>query len=166
MEKIHSYSAHIVWTGNLGAGTQNYTSYGRDFTVSIKNKPPLLGSADAAFRGDAARYNPEELLLASLSSCHMLWYLHFCADAGITVLSYSDVCSGAMAEKANGSGYFTKVLLQPAVIITDASKVEQAIHLHEKANQYCFIANSVNFPVLHKPTVQVKDGGSFTVAQI
>ena len=135
--KKHTYSLKTEWTGNTGQGTANYRVYDRSYTVSIQNKPDLLGSSDPAFRGDSMRHNPEELLLASLSSCHLLWYLHLCSELGIIV------------ETPNGSGYFTEVTLNPVVTITEVSMIEKAIELHKKANERCFIANSVTFKVLH-----------------
>ncbi len=147
MAKTHHYHTLLSWTGNTGQGTKSYTSYERSHTIQVKNKPEIPASSDPSFRGDAARYNPEELLVASLSSCHMLWYLHLCSEAGIIVEKYSDKAEGVMIEEANGSGRFTEVTLYPEVVISDAAKMELANELHEKAHAYCFIANSCNFPV-------------------
>lgn len=151
--KTHEYSLNLQWTGNSGSGTSNYRSYERSHTISIPGKSTIEGSADPAFRGDASKFNPEELLLASLASCHMLWYLHLCADSGISVTSYSDDPSGTMTETASGSGKFTEVTLRPKVQITDPLRFEEARTLHKKANELCFIANSVNFPVNHEPEI-------------
>lgn len=150
--KKHHYNTELIWTGNNGKGTLNYQSYGRAYTISIKNKPDLSGSSDPAFRGDNSKHNPEELLLASLSSCHMLWYLHLCSSEGIIVQEYSDHATGTMVESADGSGKFTEVILKPSVVISDNKKIIRANELHHKANEMCFIANSVNFPVHHHPT--------------
>lgn len=154
--KEHHYTATIQWTGNKGTGTSNYRSYERSHTISIANKTIIEGSSDPAFRGDKTKHNPEDMLLSSLSSCHMLWYLHFCSEAGIIVTDYMDNATGIMEETANGSGRFKEVILNPAVIITAESMIEKAKQLHEKAHEFCFIANSVNFEVKHVPTVSVK----------
>jgi organic hydroperoxide reductase OsmC/OhrA len=84
----------------------------------------------------------------------MLWYLHFCADNQIVVESYEDAPRANMALENNGSGKFTSAELRPTVIISDPEKISLATSLHEQAHQYCFIANSVNFPILLTPNVQ------------
>ena len=152
MNKEHQYQTSLIWTGNKGEGTKNYRAYERSYTITIEGKPPLLGSSDPTFLGDRTKYNPEELLVMALSSCHMLWYLHLCADEGIIVVEYKDDAIGIMQEERNGSGRFTEVILQPVVTIADKTLIEKAQELHEKANKMCFIANSCNFPVNHKPT--------------
>ena len=149
--KTHNYATTINWTGNTGKGTQSYTAYKRDYSISAQGKTEIAGSSDPAFRGDPTRYNPEELLLASLSSCHMLWYLHLCAEAGVIVTAYTDSATGIMTETANGSGRFTEVTLNPIVTVTESTMVETANSLHKKANELCYIANSCNFPIHHKP---------------
>ena len=143
----HNYSATVVWTGNSGEGTKNYRAFSRDHEITCGDKPTIAGSADPAFLGDSSRYNPEELLLSSLSACHMLWYLHLCADAGITVSSYEDNAEGRMVETKSGGGHFDKVTLKPTVSIGENDDSELAPSLHEKAHSLCFIANSVNFEV-------------------
>lgn len=155
MSKQHIYTLTTKWTGNTGTGTSAYKAYERAHTIEKKNKPDILLSSDPAFRGDTTRYNPEELLLASLSSCHMLWYLHLCSEAGIVVVDYADYATGIMEETAEGGGKFVEVALHPAVIVSDASMIEKANALHHKANELCFIANSVNFPVKHEPVCGV-----------
>jgi organic hydroperoxide reductase OsmC/OhrA len=155
MTRQHHYSILVQWKGNLGQGTSSYHSYERSHTVTIAGKPDLDCSSDVAFMGDKSRYNPEELLVASLSSCHMLWYLHLCAEEGVVVLDYADDATGSMAETSNGGGYFTEVVLSPAVIVAEASMVNKANELHKKANELCFIAKSVNFPVRHRPSTSV-----------
>lgn len=152
MKKEHHYLLTTKWTGNLGEGTKDYTSYERSFDIEINNKVNIRGSSDPAFRGDLTKHNPEELLLASLSSCHMLWYLHFCATAKIIVTEYSDSAAGVMVETANGSGQFVKVILKPLVVVAEAAMISQALALHQKASKYCFIANSMNFPIIHQPS--------------
>lgn len=147
----HTYSAHLVWTGNSGRGTASYKSYGREYVVRMDGKPYLHGSADPAFRGDASRYNPEDLLVASLSACHLLWYLHLCAVAKVVVVEYSDDAGGTMVLDKDGGGRFTEVILRPRVVVADAAMIERATVLHAEAHAKCFIANSVNFPVRHEP---------------
>jgi organic hydroperoxide reductase OsmC/OhrA len=148
--KEHNYRTTLVWTGNRGNGTVNYSGYDRNFTISIKDKADIEGSSDPAFLGDKNRHNPEELFVASLSSCHMLWYLHLCAEAGIVIVDYTDEAQGIMQETVMGGGRFIEVILHPVVTITDATSLEQANELHNAANKNCFIANSCNFPVRHK----------------
>lgn len=156
MVKQHHYRATIHWTGNKGEGTSHYRAYDRSHTISINDKPDLLGSSDPAYRGDNTRHNPEDLFLSSLSACHMLWYLHLCAEAGVVVTGYRDQAISVMTETADGGGHFTMVRLNPEVTVTDSSMVAKAEELHNKANQLCFLANSVNFPVLHYPTIRIQ----------
>lgn len=144
------------WTGNTGNGTASYQSYERSHLLQVTGKPDIPGSSDPSFRGDKTRYNPEEMLVASLSSCHMLWYLHLCSAAGIIVVDYVDHATGAMTETPDGGGYFSEVILHPEVTITDASQTTKADELHKKANELCFIANSVRFPVHHQPICKVQ----------
>ena len=152
-EKFHNYKSTVVWTGNNGNGTDNYKNYERSHTISIQNKCDISASSDAPFRGDITKHNPEDLFLSSISSCHMLWYLHLCADNGIVVQEYSDEAEGTMLQTETGGGYFTQVTLHPKVVIEDKSLIQFAIELHHKANQKCFIANSLGFKVLHNPTI-------------
>jgi organic hydroperoxide reductase OsmC/OhrA len=151
--KVHEYSTQVIWTGNEGTGTSAYRAYRRDHDISVPGKPLIAASSDPAFRGDPARYNPEEIFVASLSSCHMLWYLHLCADAGILVMSYVDEARGIMMETEDGGGRFTEVVLHPRVQVAAGSNIDVAARLHEHAHQKCFIANSVNFPVTCMPVV-------------
>jgi organic hydroperoxide reductase OsmC/OhrA len=155
MKGQHNYSLQLKWTGNKGTGTSNYRAYERSYTIFVENKADLLGSSDPAFRGDRTKHNPEEFLVASLSSCHMLSYLHLCAEAGVVVTDYADHAIGIMMETSNGGGHFTEVTLNPIVIVTETSMIEKANELHKKANEMCFIANSVNFPVHHKPVSKI-----------
>ncbi|MEN4760031.1 OsmC family protein [Chryseobacterium sp. C39-AII1] len=156
MSKEHHYKTTIEWTGNQGTGTDNYRNYERTHTISVENKPIIEGSSDPAFRGDKKKHNPEDMLLSSLSSCHMLWYLHFCSVEGVIVTAYTDNATGIMVEETNGSGHFSEVTLNPTVTVSDESMIEKAKELHHKANEFCFIAKSVNFPVKHIPIVLVK----------
>lgn len=156
MSKQHHYQAQVTWTGNTGSGTSGYAQYKRDFNISSEGKPDLPGCSDVAFRGDPAKYNPEDMLLCSLSSCHMLWYLHLCADHGIVVSSYTDKARGVMEEVQGGGGRFTGVSLYPVVEIGDASQIALARQLHEQAGEKCFIAQSCNFPVKVHPETRVR----------
>ena len=146
MNKEHHYTVNVQWTGNLGTGTSNYTAYSRNHTVQIDHKPDLPGSADKPFRGDISKHNPEDMLLSSLSTCHMLWYLHLCADAGVIVTAYTDTAEATLVQTENG-GHFSMANLHPIVTVAANSMIELALQLHHKAHACCFIANSVNFPV-------------------
>ena len=152
MGKEHHYETKIVWTGNLGNGTENYKSYERSHKIVIENKIDLDSSSDAAFLGDKTKHNPEDLLVSAISSCHMLWYLHLCSANGIIVTEYEDNASGKMVESDINGGKFVEVTLKPNVTITDNSKIEKANELHKEANRMCFIANSCNFPIKHIPS--------------
>ena len=160
--KPHLYRLEVTWTGNTGSGTQSYNAYDRAHTITAADKPAIAASADPVFRGDKTKYNPEELLVASLSSCHMLWYLHLCAEAKVIVTRYVDYPIGTMMETGDGGGQFSKVLLRPIVTITPESNSELAAQLHEQAHQKCFIANSMNFPVLCEPSVQLEPEANFS----
>jgi organic hydroperoxide reductase OsmC/OhrA len=150
LTKLHHYEITVRWIGNTGTGTSGYKNYKRDHEIlSRPGKPPIPGSSDPAFRGDPARWNPEELLVAALSACHKLWYLHLCAEAGVTVVGYSDHAEGIMEEADDGSGRFQRVILKPKIAVAVGSDAEKAQALHEEAHAKCFIANSVNFPVEH-----------------
>ncbi len=152
MRKEHTYNVTVKWTGNTGSGTLNYKSYERSHIISAVNKPEISASSDPVFRGDKTKYNPEELLVASLSGCHMLWFLHLCAEAGIVVTGYFDNPTGIMIETENGGGKFKEVVLRPEVTVQNAQSVELLDEMHKKAHGLCFIANSVNFPVKPIPT--------------
>ncbi len=158
MNKEHTYKLAIKWTGNNGLGTNDYRTYDRSHTLSIENKKDILCSSDPAFRGDTTKHNPEEFLVASISACHMLWYLHLCADAGVVVMDYTDNATGTMQETEGGGGHFTEVTLYPTVVVSNKSMIDKANELHDKANKLCFISNSCNFPIYHKPTCIVKNG--------
>ncbi|MGO8692229.1 MAG: OsmC family protein [Rectinemataceae bacterium] len=151
--KTHAYAIRLRWEGNLGRGTKDYTGYGRGFRVSVAGKPDMVGSADPAFRGDADRHNPEELLVIALSSCHMLSYLALCAHAGISVVEYGDEAGGVMRTTPEGGGSFESVTLRPRVTIVDTAREAEAMALHERAHALCYIASSCNFPVLHRAEV-------------
>lgn len=153
--RTHRYEVLVTWTGNTGVGTRSYKEYSRAHAIAAGAKPDILGSADPAFRGEAERWNPEDLLVAALSACHKLWYLHLCADAGITVLDYRDRAEGTMVE-GSAPGRFTEVVLRPEVRIAESARLQEASNLHAKAHGQCFIANSVNFPVRCQPRISVE----------
>ena len=145
--KEHHYKIKVEWIGNHGEGTKTYRSYGREHTISANGKPEISASSDPAFRGDATRYNPEDLLVASASACHMLSYLHLCAVNDVVVVGYQDAAMGTMQETERGSGKFIEVVLEPKVTISAESDAAKAMMLHDEAHHLCFIANSLNFPV-------------------
>lgn len=149
--RLHHYPVRMTWTGNTGTGTRDYRGYERAHEYSVPGKPVIPGSSDPAFRGDKTRYNPEELLVMSVSSCHMLWFLHLCAEAGVTVTAYDDEASGTMVETADTGGHFTEVTLRPRVSVEGSASREQLLALHDRAHHLCFIANSLNFPVKCEP---------------
>ena len=159
MNKEHNYEATVIWTGNSGKGTQNYKNYDRSYRICINDKPEILGSSDVAFRGDSTKYNPEELLITAIASCHMLWYLHLCAEENVVITAYKDFVSGSMKIDANGRGGFSKVVLNPTITISEISMKEKAIELHQKANEFCFIANSINFPIEHVVKIESEAKG-------
>ena len=149
----HRYAVSLSWSGNLGGGTSGYRDYSRNHEIGADGKPVIYGSADPAFRGDRSRWNPEELLVASLSACHKLWYLHLAAEAGIIVTAYADRAEGVMKVGRDGVGRFKSVVLHPAVTVAPGSNLGQARTLHKPAHEKCFIANSVNFPVECEPEI-------------
>lgn len=144
----HHYQLSVQWTGNHGSGTSGYRDYGREHVITAAGKPPIPGSSDPAFRGDATRWNPEELLVASASACHKLWYLHLCADAGIIVTAYEDQAEGTMDEER-----MQRVVLRPRVTISAGDR-DLALQLHHTAHEKCYIANSVNFPILCEASIE------------
>lgn len=152
----HHYAVTVEWTGNLGPGTTNYRAYDRRHEITAEAKPPIPGSSDPAFRGDRQRWNPEDMLVASLSACHMLWYLHFCAVNGIVVTAYRDRAEGTMAEDGGGAGRFVSVTLKPEITVEPGADLAKARALHHDAHASCFIANSVNFPVGCAPEIRVE----------
>jgi organic hydroperoxide reductase OsmC/OhrA len=151
----HRYALRATWTGDRGTGTSGYRDYDRAVTVDVAGKPSLLLSADKPFRGDPTRWNPEDLLLAALSECHLLSYLHACVQAGVIVVAYEDDATGTLVEDGRGAGAFTEVMLRPRVTVAEAGMVEPARAAHAQAHAWCFIANSVSFPVRHEPVILV-----------
>lgn len=160
MGLLHEYAADVVWTGAGATGTTGYTAYARDHEVRVPGKATILASADPAFRGDPARHNPEELLVAALAECHMLWFLHFAATSGVVVVGYADRAGGTMRVEAAGHGQFTGVVLRPQVTVRPGAAVGAALDaqladLHRRAHEHCFIARSVSFPVRTEPAPAV-----------
>jgi organic hydroperoxide reductase OsmC/OhrA len=160
MPRSHSYEVSVTWTGNRGTGTSGYRAYGRDHDVVADGRPVIAGSSDPVFRGDPARWNPELELVAALSQCHMLAYLHVCVVAGVIVTGYTDHAGGTMSEAEDGSGRFTEVVLRPQVAVASPEMAQAAASLHEEAHAKCFIASSVNFPVRHEPVITVAEVSS------
>ncbi len=161
MKDEHNYSLTIQWPFAPGDATNSYTSYQRKHEITGEGKTiGIPMSSDPHFRGDAENYNPEELLLGSLSSCHMLWYLHLCSTNGVVVTSYRDEPIGLMITQKNGSGRFDSVTLKPVVEVATKEMIEKAITLHQQAHEMCFISNSVNFKVNHEPKIEVSPSGA------
>jgi organic hydroperoxide reductase OsmC/OhrA len=152
----HHYAVSVEWQGNLGSGTSDYKSYSRDHLVTAEGKPPIEGSSDRVFRGSPERWNPEELMLAALSQCHMLSYLHVAATTGVVVVAYRDAAVGTLQQTRNGGGQFTSVTLRPVVTIS-SGELELALSLHREASEKWFVAASVNFPVLYEPQINAVD---------
>lgn len=152
-EHDHHYAVKVTWAGNRGTGTSGYREYDRDHMISAQGKPDIAGSSDPAFRGDSKRWNPEELLLASISACHKLWYLHFCAVSGVVVSDYVDEPQATMVLKKDGAGHFTEAVLKPVVTLAKGDP-QTARELHGDAHEKCFIAASVNFPIRVEPTIK------------
>ena len=152
--KEHYYAVEVRWTGNLGEGTKSYQSYARTYDIISGPKPMISGSSDPAFRGNQDRWNPEDLMVAAVSACHKLWYLHLCAVAGVNVVAYVDRAQGVMIENDKRGGYFTGVTLRPEVTVTADSDTAKAAALHHDAHEKCFIANSVNCPIRCEPSIK------------
>jgi organic hydroperoxide reductase OsmC/OhrA len=153
MPRTHNYDVTVTWTGTSGTGTSGYRAYERDHEVTADGRPVIAGSSDPLFRGNPSRWNPELELVAALSQCHMLWYLHLCAVAGVVVTSYADDAAGTMTEDDDGGGRFTDVVLRPRITVAAPEMIEPAASLHSEAHAKCFIASSVNFPVRHEPVI-------------
>lgn len=156
--RSHSYRVEVAWSAGTSPGTINYRAYPRSHAIVAGGKPPIAASSDPAFRGDAMSYNPEELLIGALSSCHMLWYLHLCSNQRIVATEYRDDADGTMELAPDGSGHFVRVTLRPAVTVAGSVDAAVAIALHEDAHRFCFIAQSVNFPVFVEPQPLVRRG--------
>ena len=151
---MHEYAARLVWNDTTGEGTADYARYSRQYSISIAGKPDLIGSADAAFKGEPGKHNPEDLFLAAISSCHVLTYLALCARKGVRVLAYEDEARGTLKLSADGGGKFEEVVLHPRVTIVGSEHAELAMQLHDMAHKLCFIAQSCSVPIRHEPTIQ------------
>jgi organic hydroperoxide reductase OsmC/OhrA len=159
ISRSHRYEARLIWAGSGSEDAKAFRNHNRSYRLDAPGKPAIAGSSDAIFRGDAARWNPEDLLIASLSACHHLWYMGLCAAAGIVVLAYEDDADGEMIEEeVDGAGQFVRVTLRPRVVLAPAADRAKALALHKTAHKNCFIARSVNFPVEIAATVVVEGG--------
>lgn len=152
-DKIHHYEVSVIWTGNKGNGTQTYQGYERTLEIVAPGKPAIPGTSDPALRGDPKRWSPEELLVASVSACHKLWYLALCAQDGVVVIAYEDNAEGFLAEEPCGSGQFTSIILRPHITISAQSSEVKALSIHQTAHKMCFIARSMNFPLSIEPVI-------------
>lgn len=159
-EKQHHYRVRVTWTGNEGVGTRGYRDYTRGYEISAPGKAAIAGSSDPGFHGDAALWNPEELLVASISACHKLWYLHLCSAAGVVVEGYDDTAEGLMVEDGDGGGRFVSVTLRPRIALAPGADAAKAARLHHDAHEKCFVANSVNFPVTVAPRFETATAGA------
>src|SRR4051812_8268190 len=157
--KSHEYKAHVIWDGANPSVPFQYKTYDRSYRIQVNGKPDMPGSADRLFGGDPSRYNPEDLFVAALSTCHLLTYLALCARNGVTVVGYEDDASGTMSIRPGGSGKFEEVTLRPIVTISADSDKKRALELHDEAHKECFIASSVAIPVHHTPTIKVAAAG-------
>ncbi len=156
MPSAHRYRVTVRWTGNLGDGTREYRGYSRDHAIEVEGKPPILATSGLSPRSDPSRHNPDELVVAALSSCHMLWYLHLCSEAGVVVVAYTDDADGTLELAPDGTGRFTSATLRPRVVVSSGSP-EVARRLHEEAHRKCFVASSVNFPVACEPSIELEE---------
>ena len=152
MAKLHDYAALISWTGDRGQGTRTYRGYDRTWRIATAGKLPIDCSNDPLLGGDPSKPNPEDLVLASLSACHMLWYLHFASEAGIVVRGYQDAPIGVGETGPRGEGRFVRATLRPTITVEPGADLAKADSLHHKVHDYCFIARSVNFPIEYQAT--------------
>ncbi len=150
MAKKHDFPNRIVWTGNRGTGTSAYRDYDRTWDMALEGKDTLSCSNDPMLGGDPSKYNPEDMLIAAISSCHMLWYLHLCSVAGVTVTAYEDTPVGVGESEPDGTGRFLEAILYPKITITKESDVQKARDIHDEIHKHCFIARSVNFPIRYE----------------
>lgn len=150
----HEFDVEVIWTGNLGSGTDSHRTYSRDHVIRVEGCPDIDGSADPTFRGDRTRHNPEQLLIAALTQCHLMSYLHQAVRRGVVVTDYQDAAHGTMVTQGTG-GAFERVVLRPRVTISADSDPEVALEAHDQAAKDCFIANSVAFPVDHDPVILI-----------
>lgn len=155
-DRAHTYESHLLWEGNRdGGGTSSYATYGRNYRVRVAGKPDLLGSANPRFRGDAGLHDPEDLMIAAVSSCHMLSFLALCAREHVAVVAYEDSATAVLRVEADGSGRFEQITLHPRVTLASAVDLDKLARLHDKAHAQCFIANSCSVPIAHQPSAVV-----------
>lgn len=147
----HTYTTHIEWTGNTGQGTKTYKGYDRTWNVAVPGKPVIPCSNDPLLGGDPTLMNPEDLLLSSLSACHMLWYLHLASQSGLIVSSYTDTPEGHAEVAPTGAGRFLSATLHPQITLQPGADLAEAEAIHHRIHDVCFIARSVNFPVTYAP---------------
>ncbi len=147
MSKTHQYGANVSWTGDRGEGTRRYKGYDRTWRIATPGKLPIECSNDPLLGGDPSKPNPEDLLLASLSACHMLWFLHLASEAGIVVRGYEDAPIGVGDTGPRGAGRFLSAILRPTITVERGADLVKADALHHAVHDYCFISRSVNFPI-------------------
>jgi organic hydroperoxide reductase OsmC/OhrA len=157
MSKTHEFTSMILWTGDRGAGTREYRGYDRNWRIVTPGKASIECSNDPVLGGDPSKPNPEDLLLSSLASCHMLWYLHLACDAGIVVKGYEDTPLGVGETGSRGEGRFVRAVLRPRIVVARGADLVRADKLHHEVHQFCFIARSVNFPVSYEASYHVRD---------
>ncbi len=155
MSEAHDFEARIVWTGNRGTGTSDYRAFTRDWEVRTPGKPAIACSNDPRLGGDPGLHNPEDMLIAALSACHMLWYLHLASEAGVVVLAYEDAPLGHGESAPSGAGRFTGATLRPRITVAPGTDLERADAIHHEIGKVCFIARSVAFPVTHEARYEI-----------
>ncbi|MEM8686346.1 MAG: OsmC family protein [Pseudomonadota bacterium] len=148
--KEHDFTAQVVWTGNQGEGTKSYRSYTRNWSVTTPGKPEIHCSNDPLLGGDPSLHNPEDMLIATVSACHMLWYLHLASAAKIVVTGYVDTPVGTGQSEPDGTGRFIKAVLKPVIEVERGTDLEKADQIHYQIHNHCFIARSVNFPITYE----------------
>lgn len=151
MARPHDFTAVIEWTGNRGEGTRSYRGYDRTWNIAQPGKAIIACSNDPLLGGDSSKMNPEDLLIASLAACHMLWYLHLASSAGLSVVSYRDEALGSGESERDGTGRFLSATLRPSITLEKGTDLELAHALHHEVHKHCFIARSVKFPVRYEP---------------
>ena len=115
--------------------------------MTVSGKPPIPCSNDPLLGGNPGLMNPEDLLLSALGGCHMLWYLHLAAEAGIVVTAYEDTPEGIGEVGRGGAGRFLRATLRPRITVKPGADLTRAEAIHHEIHKVCFIARSVNFPV-------------------
>lgn len=155
----HDYTARVAWTGNTGQGTLDYHGYLRTWDIKTEGKSVVHCSNDPLLGGDAGLHNPEDLLIASVSSCHMLWYLHLASTAGVVVVAYEDNPVGTGELGSDGAGRFVSVTLRPTITLAPGMDRARADAVHGQIHRYCFIARSLNFPVTIKAAYETDSRG-------